>query len=31
MDDYSAWRRSPEGKRFGENGGNLNSSPVGLR
>jgi para-nitrobenzyl esterase len=31
MDAYFAWRRTPEGKRFGENGGNLSSLPVGLR
>jgi para-nitrobenzyl esterase len=31
MDEYFAWRRTPEGIKFGENGGNTNSSPLGLR
>ena len=29
MDDYFAWRRTEEGKRLGENGGNLSASPIG--
>jgi len=29
MDEYFAWRRSAEGAKFGENGGDLNASPVG--
>jgi hypothetical protein len=31
MDAYFAWRRTPEGRKFGENGGNTNASPLGLR
>ncbi|MEP7314793.1 MAG: carboxylesterase family protein, partial [Pseudomonadota bacterium] len=31
MDAYFAWRRTAEGKRFGEHGGNTNSTPLGLR
>ncbi|MEO6079582.1 MAG: carboxylesterase family protein [Steroidobacteraceae bacterium] len=31
MDAYFAWRRTPEGKRFGENGGTANSGPLGQR
>lgn len=29
MDEYFAWRRSEEGQRFGENGGNTNASALG--
>jgi para-nitrobenzyl esterase len=29
MDEYFAWRRSEEGRRFGENGGDTNASPLG--
>jgi para-nitrobenzyl esterase len=29
MDGYFAWRRTPEGRLFGENGGNTNSAPLG--
>ena len=29
MDDYFAWRRTQEGMRFGEHGGNTNSAPLG--
>jgi para-nitrobenzyl esterase len=29
MDEYFAWRRSEAGKRFGENGGDTNASPLG--
>jgi para-nitrobenzyl esterase len=31
MDAYFAWRRTPEGREFGKNGGNTNASPLGLR
>jgi para-nitrobenzyl esterase len=31
MDAYFAWRRTAEGRKFGENGGPTNASPLGLR
>jgi para-nitrobenzyl esterase len=31
MDAYFAWRRTAEGRKFGENGGPTNAAPLGLR
>jgi para-nitrobenzyl esterase len=31
MDAYFAWRRTPEGREFGKNGGPTNASPLGQR
>lgn len=31
MDAYFAWRRTAEGRKFGENGGPTSASPLGLR